>query len=208
MGTLTEAQMAAAQYMANEEKLAHDVYTKFAELYDVPVFERIALAEAQHETAVDFIVERHKIVDSPCGLDLGVFTNDEISALYDRLVGQGSESLEAALTASVLVEETDIGDLGRSFDGMAAALARSDAARRRMFQDAAHELKTPLTVIDATTTAILDGVYDHDDRHLETIQQQSHLLARTVDDLRTISLAESGRMPSRPGRSRCRRGPA
>jgi signal transduction histidine kinase len=64
-----------------------------------------------------------------------------------------------------------------------------------MFQDAAHELKTPLTVIDATTTAILDDVYEHDDRHLETIRQQSQLLGRTVDDLRTVSLAESGRMP-------------
>jgi two-component system sensor histidine kinase BaeS len=92
----------------------------------------------------------------------------------------------------------EIGDLGRSFDGMAEALDRSDAARRRMFQDAAHELKTPLTVIDATTTAILDGVYEHDDRHLETIRQQSHLLARTVDDLRTVSLAESGQMPLTP----------
>jgi two-component system sensor histidine kinase BaeS len=89
----------------------------------------------------------------------------------------------------------EIGDLGRSFDSMAEALERSDAARRRLFQDAAHELKTPLTVIDATTTAILDGVYEHDDKHLETIREQSQLLARVVDDLRTVSLAESGQMP-------------
>ncbi len=89
----------------------------------------------------------------------------------------------------------EIGDLGRSFDTMAASLERSDAARRRLFQDAAHELKTPLTVIDATTTAILDGVYEHDDRHLETIRGQSHILSRIVDDLRTVSLAEAGQLP-------------
>jgi two-component system sensor histidine kinase BaeS len=89
----------------------------------------------------------------------------------------------------------EIGQLGRSFDTMAEALERSDVARRRLFQDAAHELKTPLTVIDATTTAILDGVYQHEDRHLETIRQQSRLLGRIVDDLRTVSLAESGAMP-------------
>ena len=89
----------------------------------------------------------------------------------------------------------EIGDLGRSFDTMAESLERSDAIRRRLFQDAAHELKTPLTVIDATTTAILDGVYDHDDRHLETIRSQSQQLARIVDDLRTVSLAEAGRLP-------------
>jgi signal transduction histidine kinase len=91
----------------------------------------------------------------------------------------------------------EIGDLARSFDGMAESLERSDAARRRLFQDAAHELKTPLTVIDATTTAILDGVYHHDDQHLQTIREQSHLLTRLVDDLRTVSLAESGHLPMR-----------
>ena len=97
---------------------------------------------------------------------------------------------------SGLADRSDeLGELGRSFDRMAEALGRSDAARRRMFQDAAHELKTPLTVIDATTTAILDGIYQHDDRHLETIRQQSRLLGRIVDDLRTVSLAESGAMP-------------
>jgi len=91
----------------------------------------------------------------------------------------------------------EIGDLARSFDGMAESLERSDVARRRLFQDAAHELKTPLTVIDATTTAILDGVYHHDDRHLQTIREQSQLLTRLVDDLRTVSLAESGHLPLR-----------
>ena len=42
-------------------------------------------------------------------------------------------------------------------------LQADEAARRRFLQDAAHELKTPLAVIDATTAAILDGVYPHDD---------------------------------------------
>lgn len=97
--------------------------------------------------------------------------------------------------SNVADRHDEIGDLGRSFDGMASALQRSDVARRRLFQDAAHELKTPITVIDTTTTAILDGVYRHDDKHLETIREQSKLLARIVDELRTVSLAESGHLP-------------
>jgi two-component system sensor histidine kinase BaeS len=91
----------------------------------------------------------------------------------------------------------EIGSLGRSFDAMAAELEEAETSRRRFFQDVAHELRTPLAVIDATASAVLDGVYDHDDRHLETIRSQSRLLARIVDDLRTISLAEAGALPLR-----------
>jgi two-component system sensor histidine kinase BaeS len=93
----------------------------------------------------------------------------------------------------------EIGSLGRSFDTMADALDRADRSRRRFFQDAAHELKTPLAVIDATTSAILDGVFPHDDRHLATIRDQGRLLARIVDDLRTVGLAEAGALPLRLG---------
>ena len=93
----------------------------------------------------------------------------------------------------------EIGSLGRSFDTMAGELQQAQAARQRFFQDIVHELKTPLAVIDATTNAVIDGVYDHEDRHLQTIRDQSRLLARIVDDLRTIGLAESGDLPLRKG---------
>ncbi len=94
---------------------------------------------------------------------------------------------------SGLASRTDeLGALGRTFDIMATELERSEHARKRLFQDVAHELKTPLAVIDATSSAVLDGVYPHDDRHIGTIREQARLLSRIVDDLRIVSLAESG----------------
>jgi two-component system sensor histidine kinase BaeS len=116
-----------------------------------------------------------------------------LGRLRDAVADVATGDLERR--SDVADRSDEIGDLGRSFDAMAESLERSDAIRRRLFQDAAHELKTPLTVIDATTTAILDGVYGHDDRHLETIRSQSQLLSRIVDDLRTVSLAEAGKLP-------------
>lgn len=89
----------------------------------------------------------------------------------------------------------EFGQLGRTFDSMAGELERAEESRRGFLQDAAHELKTPLAVIDATSSAILDGVYTPERRHIETIRDQSRVLARIVDDLRTISLAEGGHLP-------------
>ena len=97
---------------------------------------------------------------------------------------------------SGLADRSDeFGQLGRTFDSMASQLQSADQNRRRFLQDAAHELKTPLAVIDATSSAIMDGVYTPERRHLETIRDQSRILARIVDDLRTISLAEGGHLP-------------
>jgi len=124
-----------------------------------------------------------------------------------RSVARPLRSLEGAAAAiaggdltrrSGLADRTDeVGSLGRSFDTLAESLEGGEEARRRFLQDVVHELKTPLAVIDATTSAVLDGVYEHDDRHLETIRGQARQLSRIVDDLRTIGLAESGVLPLR-----------
>jgi two-component system sensor histidine kinase BaeS len=97
---------------------------------------------------------------------------------------------------SGLADRTDeFGQLGRTFDSMAGQLQLAEVTRRRFLQDSAHELKTPLAVIEATSSAMIDGVYTPERRHLETIRDQSRVLARIVDDLRTISLAEGGHLP-------------
>ena len=63
-GTLTEQQKSTLAAMAQEEKLAHDLYTAFAAKYDVVVFDRIAAAETQHLTTVRTLLDRYG-QDSP-----------------------------------------------------------------------------------------------------------------------------------------------
>jgi two-component system sensor histidine kinase BaeS len=61
-----------------------------------------------------------------------------------------------------------------------------------MLADVTHELRTPLTVIRGEVEGMIDGVYSADETRLRSILEETHLLSRLVDDLRTLALAEAG----------------
>jgi two-component system sensor histidine kinase BaeS len=78
---------------------------------------------------------------------------------------------------------------------MAGRLEADAEQRRRLLADVSHELRTPLAVIQGNIEAILDGVHEADDAHLGAILDETHVLARLVDDLRTVALSEGGNLP-------------
>ena len=78
------------------------------------------------------------------------------------------------------------------FDTMAARLEADEAQRRALLADVSHELRTPLTVISGNLEAIIDGVYPADEAHLAPILDQTQVMARLIDDLRTLTLSEAG----------------
>lgn len=86
----------------------------------------------------------------------------------------------------------EVRSLARAFNSMAERLQASDQVRRAMLADVTHELRTPLTVIQGNLEGLLDGIYPRDDAHLGPILEETRLLSRLIDDLRTLALAESG----------------
>ncbi len=82
--------------------------------------------------------------------------------------------------------------LVRAFNAMAERLQLNETERRNLLADVTHELRTPLTVIQGNLEGLLDGVYPRDDTHLRPILEDTRVLARLIDDLRTLALAESG----------------
>ncbi|MCB9107762.1 MAG: HAMP domain-containing histidine kinase [Anaerolineales bacterium] len=82
--------------------------------------------------------------------------------------------------------------LVRAFNAMAERLQLTETQRRNLLADVTHELRTPLTVIQGNLEGLLDGVYPRDDAHLAAILEDTRVLARLIDDLRTLAMAESG----------------
>lgn len=88
----------------------------------------------------------------------------------------------------------EVRDLTRSFNTMTERLQVSDEQRRALMAEVAHELRTPLTIIQGQLEGMLDGIYTPDQARLESTLDETRVLARIIDDLRTLSLAESGRL--------------
>ena len=82
--------------------------------------------------------------------------------------------------------------LTRSFNTMTERLRQHDRLRRDLMADVAHELRTPLTVIQGKLEGLLDGVYPRDEAQLQVLLEETHVLSRLVEDLRTLALSESG----------------
>ncbi len=108
---LDAEEAAGLQFMIQEEKMAHDLYRAFYELWGLPVFERITASEAAHEAAVARLLNAYSVANPIVEAGAGVFADPDLQALHDQLLADGSVSAEAALRTAMLVEETDIKDL-------------------------------------------------------------------------------------------------
>jgi signal transduction histidine kinase len=96
----------------------------------------------------------------------------------------------------------ELGSLARRFNNMTAELERAEQQRRNLTADIAHELRTPLHIIQGNLEGMLDGVYAPTEENLNDTLDETRLLARLVDDLQTLSLAEAGQLTLHPTRFR------
>jgi signal transduction histidine kinase len=82
--------------------------------------------------------------------------------------------------------------LARAFNAMTSRLEAVEEERRRLLADVSHELRTPLSVVQGNLEALVDRVHPADEAHLTAILDETKVVSRLVEDLRTLSLAESG----------------
>ncbi len=113
-----------------------------------------------------------------------------------RDVAQAARRLAAGDLSTRVAEggNDELADVSDAFNRMAAALQSQDEERRRFMADVAHELRTPLSVLQAEIEALQDGVIKPEPERLASLHDEIDLLSRLVQDLRTLSLAESGEL--------------
>jgi len=86
---------------------------------------------------------------------------------------------------------TELADLERAFNSMASSLERHEELRQAMVADLAHELRTPVAVLQAETEALVDGISKPTPEALVSLHDESLRLGRLVEDLQTLASAQA-----------------
>ncbi len=115
-----------------------------------------------------------------------------------RRVARGDLTARPQVPPRLLRRADETGGLLRDFTAMAESLDRLETERREGAAAVAHELRTPLTILQSRLEAARDGLLRVDGGELGTLLQQTRVLSRLVEDLKTLSLAEAGRLHLAP----------
>lgn len=97
--------------MREEEKFAHDVYTKLFEKWGMNIFNSISNSEQTHTDAVLILIEKYELEDPATNNVIGEFTDTTLQRLYNEFVTFGSQSLINGLITGATIEDLDIYDL-------------------------------------------------------------------------------------------------
>lgn len=129
------------------------------------------------------------------GVLLGLAIARGLTAPLSRLGAATRRLSQGALDERVPVRGTqEVADLARAFNDMAAGLEQAETLRRQLVADIAHELRTPLSVIQGNLQAILDDVYPLEKSEIAAVYDETLMLGRLINDLRELAQAEAGRL--------------
>ncbi len=130
---------------------------------------------------------------SVIALLIGAILFIQITAPLRQLNKAASGIANGDLSQRVTIRSHDeLGELSQTFNQMAESLDRAETQRQHLIADIAHELRTPITVIQANLEAMLDEVLPLDVEHVAVLHDETLLLGRLVADLRLLSQAEAG----------------
>jgi signal transduction histidine kinase len=131
---------------------------------------------------------------------VSVFVTRRIAAPVSRLAGAAREITAGRHPAPVTttVPSSEFADLTAAFNTMAERLGTVETTRRRLLADLAHEMRTPVSTLDAYLQGIEDGVVDIDATTVGTLRAQTARLARLAEDITAVSQAEEHQLDLHP----------
>ena len=129
---------------------------------------------------------------------LGILLMRHITVPLRRLtaaageVARGSYGVSQTDAVLDLQRRDEIGDLARSFQYMTGEIRTADEWKRALIADSAHELRTPVSLLQGNIEMMLEGIYPADKEHLEMLHNETMVLNRLVKEMQDLANAEAG----------------
>ena len=135
------------------------------------------------------------LIASLIGAVLGVTFSRTLTRPLNRLASAARAIAAKDLTRRVEPTGTvEVANVAHAFNEMADSLQKAEELRRSLVADVAHELRTPLSVMQGNLAAQLDGLFPLDLAETARLYDETRLLSRLVDDLRELAQAEAGQL--------------
>lgn len=107
-----------------------------------------------------------------------------------RRLGSGEKVSEVKIDT-----EDEFHELGTAFNQMSDRLSRNEEVRRALVADVAHELRTPLAILQGKLESIQEGAIQASEEVVLELTDEVYRLNRLVSDLQQLTLAEAGKLP-------------
>lgn len=165
-------------------------------LLDTPRPAELAGPALTFLTRINRLLLRVGVIAVAVGLVTSVLIARGVTAPLSRLGDAARRISRGELGERVPVEGPDeVAELAVAFNEMATSLEKAEELRQNMIADVAHELRTPLSVLQGNLQALLDGVYPLEKREVAAIYDETLILSRLVADLHELAQADADRLP-------------
>lgn len=124
---------------------------------------------------------------------IGYFLVRHITSPVSALHRASERIAEGDLEVRVDINRKDeLGELATGFNSMTESLQAAEKWKRQIIADSAHELRTPVSLIQGHLEMMLEGVYPVDREGIKAIYDETVLLASLISELQKLSSAEAG----------------
>lgn len=136
------------------------------------------------------------LIASLCAVVLAYWMTRKITIPLKKLVKGAKKTAEGGTWEKVSIPTKDeFHELGEAFNEMAHKLSQNEEARKKLVADVAHELRTPLSILQGKLESIQEGVIEPSEKVILELTDEVYRLNRLVKDLQQLSLAEAGKLP-------------
>lgn len=164
-------------------------------LVSVPGQADLTPEAARFLTQINRALLQAGLISGTAGVLLGLAVARGLSAPLRRLAVAARRISRGELDQRVPVGGAEeIVEVAQAFNDMAASLQQAERRRRTLVADIAHELRTPLSVLQGNLQAILDDVYPLEKSEVATIYDETLILSRLVADLHELAQVDAGQL--------------